>query len=678
MSSVANKLLLASAKKGGGAANVIINARWDMLNPLYCANQSAIYANSAASTYLYPTAYGAAFYQPFCITANSFQSTQYFVTSAQYANGAANSTAVGNNYVVVFSADFTTNTVALVNTAIINSTATIPPADYYTTSILLNDNLMVMYRVNANTTGSGNVQMQAMIVNTASKTITFGTLGSVSVGNLVASFAAQINSTAVILGHTQANAAASVANTVYSARVVTVNPTNGAITFGSATVFNNRYAVIPTGTQDIGFIVQNATSVCATSVGNAASVGAYYMLGISGTTVTAGANGALATNNLYQATRPVLLISNTASIYVDTKTSNPVVWSFNPTTNVCTYVNVSSNLSSLLIGAQFSNKAEQILNNNTNVVLGTAVRNTDPASNVGYSNNFLLASAVTYSYASNNLIQANSNFPIPELIGKAVTGASYYYPGADAGGGAIFTRSGTVQGIYIAVGAPLSISSAVNNTFEIAYRFLSANTSSLTNTYSGPGSYTYTAARAGQLFLQVYGPGGYGNAASNVSGNSTHPGGGGGFAYKTITVTNGQTVPLVVGRAQQNSTVLATNSSANTIVCQPGGNGNTTANGTGGVASGGDLNANGSAGIGGTVGAVLKTTGDLGQGGFCGAPGPARAGFGFSSTLQVYGAVGTNTNVSNSSWPVGTGGLYTVANAAGVPGANGAIIVGLK
>jgi hypothetical protein len=187
----------------------------------------------------------------------------------------------------------------------------------------------------------------------------------------------------------------------------------------------------------------------------------------------------------------------------------------------------------------------------------------------------------------------------------------------------VSTLQGTDRGVFLTLAA----NGGSSKDCQIVGRFLSANINSSVSVYTTftptvDSTFTYTAPRAGNVFIQVYAGGGYGNSTAPASGTG-RPGGGGAFSNKTITVTNGQEIPVTFSNTNWKVTV-------NTISAGYGGNSSTGSLGGLGVASGGDVNANGSQG-------ATAAHPNLGTVGFCGYPGPVKSGYGWSSSLQVYG-----------------------------------------
>lgn len=145
-----------------------------------------------------------------------------------------------------------------------------------------------------------------------------------------------------------------------------------------------------------------------------------------------------------------------------------------------------------------------------------------------------------------------------------------------------------------------------------------------------PGSYTFTPAVSGWWKFVLWG-GGEGGGAVTGSGSG---------AYSEITkfLTASQTVAVVVGKGYDDSS-SATSSTATfpdgTVVTAGAASG-----ATGGTASGGDVNLNGSAGGNGGAGSAGLGTGGgaagTGSGGGAGAPAnlPFRGGAGASTTIK--------------------------------------------
>lgn len=145
-----------------------------------------------------------------------------------------------------------------------------------------------------------------------------------------------------------------------------------------------------------------------------------------------------------------------------------------------------------------------------------------------------------------------------------------------------------------------------------------------------PGSYTFTPTVSGWWKFVAWGGG---EGGSGVTG-----GGSGGYCEITKFLTTGQTVAVVVGKGFDASS-SATSSTATfpdgTVATAGAASG-----ATGGTASGGDVNLNGSAGGNGGAGAAGLGTGGgaagTGSGGGAGAPAnlPFRGGDGASTTVR--------------------------------------------
>lgn len=149
-----------------------------------------------------------------------------------------------------------------------------------------------------------------------------------------------------------------------------------------------------------------------------------------------------------------------------------------------------------------------------------------------------------------------------------------------------------------------------------------AAVSSYVRTYSA-GSYDWRCPKTGTYRFVLWGSGGGGDNAGPNEG-----GGGGAHVQKTARVRAGQLVPVVVGGPS-----LPDDSGAATTVALPSGlvsagggeKGNAGAGGAGGIATGGDVNVNGSDSFGSTGGASassgLFAGGGVSMGGVASIPG---------------------------------------------------------
>jgi hypothetical protein len=162
----------------------------------------------------------------------------------------------------------------------------------------------------------------------------------------------------------------------------------------------------------------------------------------------------------------------------------------------------------------------------------------------------------------------------------------------------------------------------------------SATTSTTTPyvTNYGVGSYVWMVPQTGRYRVVQWAGGGSGSANSSTTG-----GGGGGHAQTSRLFTSGQTVSLVVGDCGQATT--ATFPDGLVVVANPGADGNS--GGTGGTATGGDINITGAARSGAQGGAAG------GFGSYRGAPGGTA-----SPTRDTPGAGG-----------VDLGGVFSIGGA---------------
>lgn len=180
------------------------------------------------------------------------------------------------------------------------------------------------------------------------------------------------------------------------------------------------------------------------------------------------------------------------------------------------------------------------------------------------------------------------------------------------------------------------------------------------DTYTIPGTYTWVAPSDGTLAVRVWGAGGYGG-----DGNGGTGAGGGASALKTITVTAGQSITVVVGAASVISEHDSEDSWAidvATCFAQAGGAGN-------GIQPGGGPRI---PGYGGNVincfGDVLYSGGDGGYGGSNIAK-VAGGGGGSGAGTGADGGLGGDDDDD------GNGGIGGVAPAGGGAGGHGAGVV---
>ncbi len=148
-----------------------------------------------------------------------------------------------------------------------------------------------------------------------------------------------------------------------------------------------------------------------------------------------------------------------------------------------------------------------------------------------------------------------------------------------------------------------------------------------------PGNHSFRAPKAGFWIFAVWGAGG---AASNGAG------GGGAFCLKTIYLSPGSNVALVVAHPGFGASTLTFQSGA--VLSAGGGQTGSSSPGLGGVANGGDINVDGAPGVG-TTGGAAGSSGQYrgGSGGTNGAAGrsPGGGSGGFSGTgIQVMAGSG--------------------------------------
>lgn len=671
---VSRRELMAAA-----GASTVPNSRWDELNPLYCANQSIVYANvnlGATSANLYSADAPA-----MCIGANSTVHDYILCISTQ-------SSGANNAYYPMIRANFTTNTIS-----VINNSAYYSHGPYTRTpigvsfsgswgsetpySIVLDSGLILTCGYwSASSPPSSTYQyatIQAVRANTDAAAYTWGSIVSLTVstnstsGSTLSSLA-RINSTAAVWKY-QANTAPTT-NTKTVLQVVTVDPTTLNLNLGASAILS--LGASNTSAESSSVNMANTTRGFVTASNSTATVCYPFTIQPNNSIVVGSP-----TTSAISVESSTLLYSNGNNYYYlrdSTATNIATSFSYNPTTNTISNVN-----SATLPKAIF-------YTNRRNGIVSPTISNNAPAyvALMGDYTFFVEGTSdgmVTKTVAINATPSAcvPSDFSIHEIQGRNSTG-NYTYPSPVAGG--LFPLANTTRGLWLTAsttgGAPTT------NVVSVVYRFLDANASSQTVTYNIPGANSYTAPRAGQLFIQCYGAGGSSNVQSNATGGfgpgtNTHAGGGGGFSYKTINVTAGQVIALNIG-----SPTSKTNTTANTIVCTPGANATKTASGAGGSASGGDLNANGASGTSGTIvnQAEIKGTfyGSSDVSGNCGSPGPVKTGYGYTTSTQVYG----NYTGDHGNSTIGTGGTFLVTNTetgttgTGRPGGNGAIIIGIK
>lgn len=706
-------------------------SNWDVLNPLYCANQSNRYINTSITTNL-----TAGTYMPLQLTPNSELTTQYFCSVIPYAPGP-------NSYIAVWSVDYTTNTITVANQSTnINVSSdnnalnlrprTIKEGGVLNYSINLSNNLILTGLRAGNEGVSCNIAFQAMLFNPSTNAVTFGTMANVTISNCYGGTWYQINSTAVILHYS--NGINGNSNDRDYLRVVTVNPSTGAITFNTenfvnlfgyyqygkkntsgegAKIFQNQSVVMCNTT--MGFIIK------AASADGASNVATTRKFTLNGTTVTReGSAGALdRLPGVYQTDiktnqtnltepfpllrYPVLLprtsnagLSNTFcfidGLYTNshviinqveanytTNAPKPEGWAnFNfPMFGDKLFPNVEyKNLSSVAPGEQFGSfimySGEGVgtvgwrmvpsygLSHYYVKTPGEDIRILCSGSLQFPIENYLQVASLfvncapTADTGGRNVFSAQSNSINMIEVQGGPSASGPFYPNSSHS--IVSTLQGTDRGIFLTIAANGS-----SNACQIVFRFLSANVGSQVNTYYY--SNTYTVPRNGNAFIQVYGAGGSGNNTSGAPSSLTaYPGGGGGFSYKNMTVTASQNIPITI----------AGSITVNTMVVQNGGTATESSLGNFGSASGGDLNANGS--VGGTQ--TSPSPGSLpGFPGLCGSPGPAKSGYGWASTQQIYGT-GQNPNRNlGSTGGFGMGGTPFRGVRAGGPGV---VFIGIK
>lgn len=142
-----------------------------------------------------------------------------------------------------------------------------------------------------------------------------------------------------------------------------------------------------------------------------------------------------------------------------------------------------------------------------------------------------------------------------------------------------------------------------------------------------PGTYTFTAPRAGYHKFVLWGP-----AGASCVGTLAVPGGSGAYVEYSRFMGAGETVSVVVGLSGSNTTLTFANGKV--VTAGTGGDNSGGTPGTGGVASGGDVNLNGTAGNAGS---------GAGSGGGFAAPG-SQNGAGAPAVLPFRGGYGGGTN----------------------------------
>ena len=121
--------------------------------------------------------------------------------------------------------------------------------------------------------------------------------------------------------------------------------------------------------------------------------------------------------------------------------------------------------------------------------------------------------------------------------------------------------------------------------------------------YDTAGTYTFVAPYTGDYVVEVLGAGGGGST-------SGRQGGGGGYAQKTVSLTKGQAISVVVGNNAAHTT--GGTSSFGVFISATGGGvgGSQTTNGRGGEGVGGDINISGTGGGSGYWGQSFLSVGD--------------------------------------------------------------------
>lgn len=666
---VSRRELTAAAGVSKGAA---VNSRWDQLNPLYCANQALVYANVQSTLQLGDTTPAT-----IRISSNASSTTQNFI--GVYGSG-------NTFYLPMFSVNFSSNTITTLNTSFTYSSSSYGNVKFNEYAKVL-DNGVILLTERFGDSGTGGVDyvsIQALLANASSKTLTLGNPYFINVGNSASGFSAnprlaRVNSTAAVWEYETIGANSFYNQTVLS--LVIVNPANGNLTIASSTVVgSNIGTAVAYNSIPYGIAMANTSRGFISASPGAASNSSIYPFTINANnTITVGTPTSVTANLSFFPIGTVQVTSNgntyhffNSRNYAGTS-SDSTGFTYSTSSNSISNLNYAGNNTTLMV--PLSSIPTTILNNNVPSILGLQY---DLLNSENYNSLFLRTIAVNSTPSA----CPSSKFGLIEVTGQS-NGITTSYPKNSFG--EVHPLIGTTRAVFLQLGAPGydTVNFVSTNTAVINYRFVDANPSSQTFIYNVPGANSFTAPRAGQLFIQCYGAGGRGNTVLNgnaASGSNTFAGGGGAFAYKTITVTSGQVISLNIASGSLGGTTIA-----NTIICGSGTAATRSATGTGGAASGGDFNANGSAGTQGTISNIAikgdPVYVDTSQPGKSGAPGPAKTGFGYTTSTQIYGNSFDPVN-SPAIMGIGIGGTLNVSStgvvSGGRAGGNGAIIIGIK
>lgn len=617
--------------------SLYVNTAWDKLNPLYCANQQYAYANLSGSN-TYNNTFVSISPSGLCITSNNQSTDKLFVHYSYIPNSS-----VGR--FISFKADYSTNTVTYLN----ESYNGLYNSDIYN----LSDNRFMMLSSTANNT----LRAQLIIVNNdtgaisaaAANTLLYSSNNTANYANARYTIS-QVSNSKYILYYVDSTTGANTGS--IKAAVVDV-ANNGNISFGTPLVIaSNPTAFIGSLSLTSRIKISNTHQVLGVRDGSNTSQMYYHNIGISGNTLSLGTNST--SNTAY---------GNFESIGDDYYLGNMSAGEY--------VIHISSNVTTYITQTTVSRKADE----------------SSPVPDISYNNNqfghvHIIQSETSantklnvtrFDKSTNTLTTSNSDFSVFEISGKYSPASSRFFPSGKNSSIYYFdSLLGTTRGLVVSVEIPGPI--YASNTLPIIYRFIDGNTNSQTISYSSPGSNSFISPAAGQVFIQCFGPGGRGRLSNpNTQTSSTgYGGGGGGYAHKILSVTSSQNIGLVVGRSS-NSTQTSTNSTANTILCRPGGDATTSTVGVSGNASGGDINANGQPG---TTGAytVAKGFSDASLGGLAGSPGPARTGSGLQANTRSYvdGCQEISTGAEGKSQ--GTGGYRGELGVL----KNGEVIIGFK
>lgn len=615
-----------------------VNSSWENLNPLYCANQQFLYVNAAA------TGDNITYAPRFINPGNPFSTTKYVIA---YSSG-------DTSRIISLKLDYTANTISKV--------ADITPATgQLKTATKISNNRIIFVRNVGAANPTTTVDLFSLDINSANGNIVKNTTLSYSFtsNNNLGAADSYIN-----LSYLEENKAIlsyfDFSNTSYGSLKVALLTTNtsGDITVSAtSTVFTGPSAFYSSlSANGINLINKEGESNKILCYANATSV-------VYNPFSWAGANIAVGSATVYTPGN-ALFASNLVDSVFEFASNN---YYFSYSSSILTEGRVI-----LLSGNTISNSfySNNTLAHATSRITPVKVLNNNKITYINYRSSPYGISTISTLDPYGSIFIASMNVDntvetkISTITPFEINGNIFNSSGAYVldNEGMIDALAGTTRGCILNLG----YANTSSNAALLTYRFLDANPASTSIKYTLAGSNTYTVPSNGTVFVQAYSSGGIG--WNGASGATSYGPGGGAFSYKSFAVSSGQTIPLVVGLSA-NSTVAGTNSSISSIVCTPGANATSGGVGAGGIASGGDLNANGSSGIAGTYtsdsgGKGGSVTTDTSQSGLCGKPGPTRTGSGILSTGQVYG----------SSKAVGVG-IPLFAASLGTRPANGVIII---